>query len=246
MIVGSGGKMMITNDGGYNWNELSSGTFSDLNSISFINENTGWTVGTNGTILKTTDGGLSWITQISNIITGLNGVSFVNANTGTAVGNMAVVLRTTNGGDLWYPQNVPVSNVTLFAVSFPSADYGVCVGGGGTILRTTTGGDPIGIQPIGSNVPKNFYLYQNYPNPFNPSTKIRFDVTNSPFEGGKRDVKLIIYNALGKEVEVLIDEQLSPGTYEVEWSAADYPSGIYFYKLQTGNFVSTKKMILLK
>ena len=104
----------------------------------------------------------------------------------------------------------------------------------------------IGINKIENEVPQDYLLFQNYPNPFNPLTKIRFEIPNSPFERGKGDVKLVIYDALGREVFVLVNEQLKPGTYEVEWDALDYPSGVYFYKLATGEFTETKKMVLIK
>jgi hypothetical protein len=109
------------------------------------------------------------------------------------------------------------------------------------------------VKSINTSVPERFLLYQNYPNPFNPSTKIKFDVT-ADGKGQKADVKLIIYNILGKEITSLVNQSLSPGTYEVEWNASDYPSGMYFYKLvvsgaeplSNGVFSETKKMILIK
>jgi hypothetical protein len=94
--------------------------------------------------------------------------------------------------------------------------------------------------------PSQFILEQNYPNPFNPSTTIRFQVPNSSF------VNLKVYDVLGKEVATLVNGEKPAGSYEVEFNASDLSpkgsltSGIYFYKLQTGSFVETKKMILLK
>jgi hypothetical protein len=96
-----------------------------------------------------------------------------------------------------------------------------------------------------------YYLYQNYPNPFNPITKIKFSISpsSSPLIRGARGVvyiKITIYDILGSEVAILVNEQLTSAVYEVEWNAADYPSGIYFYTLQTGDYSETKKMVLLK
>jgi hypothetical protein len=102
------------------------------------------------------------------------------------------------------------------------------------------------IGKISSEVPLRFSLYQNYPNPFNPVTKIKFDVTVSHFEGGKEDVKLVIFNIQGKEITTLVNQQLQSGTYEVDWNASDYPSGVYFYKLTAGDFIAVKKMVLIK
>ncbi len=98
----------------------------------------------------------------------------------------------------------------------------------------------VGTRPISTEIPKDYKLYYNYPNPFNPSTKIRFDIPKSEF------VIIRIFDALGREVATLLNEQLKPGTYEAEFNGADYPSGVYFYKLIARDFVETKKMIMLK
>jgi len=117
---------------------------------------------------------------------------------------------------------------------------GYAVGSNGVILKTTNGGVVIGIEPVSSEIPKHFKLHQNYPNPFNPSTQIKFDIPSSSF------VRLIVYDALGREIDEFINERLNPGSYVYEWSAESYPSGIYFYKLVAGDYVQTKKMILIK
>ncbi len=103
----------------------------------------------------------------------------------------------------------------------------------------------IGITPISGEVPKNFSLSQNYPNPFNPTTKIKFDI---PSAGNSRDraVQLIIYDVLGREVSTLVNQQLQPGTYEVNFDASNLTSGVYFYKLIASDFTDVKKMILIK
>src|SRR3990172_2010479 len=103
----------------------------------------------------------------------------------------------------------------------------------------------IGVDPPGNPVPENFWLGQNYPNPFNPTTTIRFSIP--PFEGSSgRIVTVTIYDILGREVATLVNEQLKPGTYEVQWDGREFSSGIYFYKLISGNYLETKKMVLLK
>jgi hypothetical protein len=98
---------------------------------------------------------------------------------------------------------------------------------------------PIGIKPI-SGIVKDYKLEQNYPNPFNPVTRIKFDLPKSTYTG------LIIYDVIGREVAVLLNEHLKPGSYEYEWNASSYPSGVYFYKLVTDAFSETKKMVLIK
>jgi hypothetical protein len=116
------------------------------------------------------------------------------------------------------------------------------------VVRTDTNfhAPPIGIIKENKNLPVNFQLYQNYPNPFNPSTKIRFSI---PFnKGGKRGlfVQLKIFDILGREVTVLVNKQLQPGNYDVEFDGTKISSGIYFYQLKSGDVVISKKMVLLK
>jgi hypothetical protein len=103
----------------------------------------------------------------------------------------------------------------------------------------------IGIKQITSSIPFKFNLFQNYPNPFNPVTKIKFNI---PLVGQKHafDVRVVIYDVLGREIAVLVNKQLISGSYEVEWNVLDYPSGVYFYRLETNGYTETKKMVLLK
>jgi hypothetical protein len=114
---------------------------------------------------------------------------------------------------------------------------GWAVGNGGVIVRLQL---LTGIIGNNNEIPKNFTLLQNYPNPFNPSTKITYQI---PVTG---NVKLVIYDLLGREVKTLINEVKQPGTYLVDFDGTNFASGIYFYKLESGTFSESKKMILLK
>jgi hypothetical protein len=96
------------------------------------------------------------------------------------------------------------------------------------------------VDRIDDLIPDNYTLSQNYPNPFNPSTKITFSITNT------EHVVLKIFNVLGQQVDVLLDNEFEFGTYEVEFDASRLSSGIYFYTLEAGNFTATKKMMLMK
>ncbi len=100
----------------------------------------------------------------------------------------------------------------------------------------------ISIKPISNAIPKSYRLYQNYPNPFNPLTKIRFDLPKTS------NTKIKIYDILGKEIATLVNEKLSPGTYEIPFSISNVqlPSGLYFYKFSSDEFSDTKKLIILK
>jgi hypothetical protein len=113
-----------------------------------------------------------------------------------------------------------------------------------------TYGDPIldisgafiitGVEKIDNHITSQFHLSQNYPNPFNPSTNIQFRIAETGF------TRLTVYDVIGNKIETLISENLSAGEYEIEFNASQLSSGIYFYKLQSGSFIETKKMLLLR
>ena len=98
----------------------------------------------------------------------------------------------------------------------------------------------VGVESEITGLPAEFALSQNYPNPFNPVTVIEFALPQSG------DVSLVVYNLIGEQVAHLIDERKPAGSYTVKWNASDFASGIYFYRLQAGDFVQTRKMVLLK
>ena len=99
---------------------------------------------------------------------------------------------------------------------------------------------PSSVEGDEVSLPQKFYLEQNFPNPFNPSTKIKYSVPKSS------KVIIKVFDVLGNEIETLVNEEKPTGIYEITWYAEQLPSGVYFYQLKAGSFVSTKKMILLK
>jgi len=114
-------------------------------------------------------------------------------------------------------------------------------------ITISENGNIIGINAISTKIPNGYHLSQNYPNPFNPNTKIRFQLPKSGF------ANMTVYDILGREIATLVNEELSPGTYEVNWDASNYSSGIYFYTLNAGEpsvdgqvYKETKKMLLIK
>ena len=100
--------------------------------------------------------------------------------------------------------------------------------------------NPVKVDDNNFDIPTGMKLHQNYPNPFNPSTKISYSISHSGL------VTLKVYDILGTEIETSVNEEKSVGTYELNWNAANLPSGVYFYRLQAGSFVQMRKMILLK
>jgi hypothetical protein len=99
---------------------------------------------------------------------------------------------------------------------------------------------PVSIEDQSPEIPTVFALYQNYPNPFNPSTTIRYDIPK------QTQVTVKIYDVMGRLVEELVNDQHAPGAYMATWNAQGYASGIYYYRINAGDFVSVRKLILMK
>jgi hypothetical protein len=190
-------------------------------------------------------GGTTWTSQTSGTLEWLRGVSFTDTYNGTAVGDNGTIRRTTDGGINWTSQTSGFY-YELYGVSFTDTANGTAVGSLGTILRTTNGGVSFVEEEEIDEIPTAYNLSQNYPNPFNPNTKIRYSVPQFS------NVIIKVIDILGREIETLVNEEKSAGTYEITWYAGNLPSGVYFYSLQVytperaGSFVETKKMVLMK
>jgi hypothetical protein len=115
----------------------------------------------------------------------------------------------------------------------------------GSSYQINASGIILDSQSLAEIYPKEAKLKQNYPNPFNSNTKIEFTLPSN-IKREKSNVILKIYDVLGNEVMILVNEEKSAGNYKVEWNAGSLPSGIYFYRLQTDLYRETKKMVLLR
>jgi photosystem II stability/assembly factor-like uncharacterized protein len=242
-IAGHSGYVMKTTNAGLNWFVQNSNVDYSLYSIHFPpgSTTTGYTVGM-GTpsppILKSIDSGLNWAIQPVSPGDALTSVNFVDVSIGWAAGYMGTVMHTSNGGINWSYQLSGTSQ-SLRSICFINSNTGWAVGDLGTIIKTTNSG-LTAIKPISNIIPEKFNLHQNYPNPFNPSTMISFDVSAYSF------IKIIVYDAQGREVRLLVNEYLNPGTYEMPFNSSNLASGIYFYIMNSGSFLESKKMMLLK
>lgn len=232
-----------TTNNGLNWMNLH---YFDktLNAVFFLNHNTGWICGANSgpvdnNIYYTTNAGGSWSTQFTPPIGGNStSIFFINGQTGWSGNRTNYIFKTTNGGLNWGYQNNPSKSIELSIID--SLRGWVCDNG---ISSTTNGGGSViftGINAINTDIPSKYFLSQNYPNPFNPVTNIKFDIPQ------RSNVEISIFDILGKEISVLVNEELNPGTFEVNWDASNFPSGVYFYKIETEDFSESRKMVLLK
>jgi len=238
--------LLKSTSGGSSWDYKYSGlvgSYSAIYSISFGDNNNGMAVENTAAskIVKTTNGGNNWIAETTTGI--VHSVECIASNFAWLCGDNGIIRYTTNFGSNWTSQNSG-TNVQLNEIFFINQNTGWCVGNTGILLKTINGGIS-GLKRLNEAIPENFSLRQNYPNPFNPVTKIRFDIP-SLVRGGAGVVVLKVYDILGREVATLVNEQLKPGTYEVEWNGSNFASGVYFYSLNAKNFIETKKLILSK
>ncbi len=113
--------------------------------------------------------------------------------------------------------------------------------GGSLDYLTIKYNQPVGIEPIASEIPNNYFLYQNFPNPFNPVTNIKFSIPELS------NVNITVFDILGRVVEVPVNEQLKPGNFEINIDGTNYTSGTYFYRMTAdGNVIDTKKFVIIK
>lgn len=232
--------ILKTTNAGQSWVTLSAPyvNFENIRDISFTDDNNGIAVSDAGRVLKTTNAGVSWELITSGTGESLFGIYFTDANTAYACGNNGAIIRTTNGGLNWSNQTSPLTEI-LTDIWFTTATTGFISTWSGKILKTTNGGVTF-ISQTGTEIPENFQFEQNYPNPFNPVTKFRFSIPNTA------DVKLKIFDVSGREITTLLNKTMQPGKYEINWDASAYSSGVYFYKIETKDFTSSKKMLLIK
>ncbi len=245
--AGAAGIIIKTTDGGGSWVDQISGTSVTLFGIGFGDEAAGYAVGENGTILKTVSGGVipveltSFRAQLEEMIVRLSW------HTASETNNSGFFIQRRVGNTWENLDFVQGYGTTTEAHSYVYVDNLSDLNYRGKVYYRLKQVDFDGTTDYSSSAevtyepkPNDYVLDQNYPNPFNPVTSIKFSIP----EGSQ--VKLIVYDLLGNEVQTLVDEYKSPGTYSVKFNGAELTSGIYIYRFQAGEFVSTKRMALIK
>ena len=234
-----------TTDAGASWatfpiliagNPLTSFAYSQVNTIALAS--------TSSVVARTTDQGLTWQTVNSG---GALCLRWIPASNTCYFMSSGIIKKSMDEGATWSSMTIAggISGLKHFDFARTGITvYGFGIAADGSVIKLTE--ILTAINTGGENVPDRFKLYQNFPNPFNPSTSIKFDVPR------QSQTKIIISDVLGRESAVLVNEQLAPGTYEVQWDASHFSSGVYYYKLEsvetTSNaiFTDSKRMVLIK
>jgi hypothetical protein len=226
-------------DKGSTWTPVS-GTSGITQINSILQDSAGILVAaTSGSgIMRSTDMGLTW--KQSN-----TGLSELSIRSISKIASGVLFAGTDRGGYISLDHGQTWASATSGG---PFTSVGMAFAGdSGTVYVTTNAGlfkatslRPTGIMPASTAALEEFSLSQNYPNPFNPSTVISFTLPSRSF------VTLTIYDVMGRAVAAVLSEELPPGTHACQWNASGFASGVYFYRLHSGTFTETKRLILLR
>ncbi len=246
------GLVFRTTDGGVSWTfqdsvgRLPNGQTLPMRDIKFTTADSGWAVGGimgTSVIARTTNGGTTWTVKGQDPGNSLLEIAMVNSRAGWIIGRYYTlpVLRTTDGGETWTEQapSPPVQNYEAVSINAINENLGWFVCTKGVVYRTTNGG-AVGVDENQVLPPERARLEQNYPNPFNPSTSIRYELPTSSV------VRLSVFDLLGREVSVLVNERKDAGIHEVSFNGSGLASGVYLYRLNANSFLQTRKLVLAK
>ena len=233
-----GGGVFVSTNNGTSWS-LSPGSGSTT-AYALAFSGTNLFAGTDGGVFLSTNSGTSWIPASTGL--GNNGSVYALALSGTNLfagtwGDSVFV--STNNGTSWRSVNTGLGSTGSVHALAVSGAYLLAGTDIGVWRRPLSDMISTSVNTLRADIPSAFALEQNYPNPFNPSTTIRYELPKSG------SVSLRIFNTLGQVVASLVAGKMEAGYHQATWNA-NVPSGIYFYRLQAGDFVQTKKMILLR
>jgi photosystem II stability/assembly factor-like uncharacterized protein/subtilisin-like proprotein convertase family protein len=232
-----------TTDGGNSWSftTLPQGTGFNINIAAFDANNVFVTMQQAlPAVRRSTDGGATFFNPNPGLQTAPTAIAARPNTNELYVTTSNSILVSTDNGNTWTPEAIPSTITGLNFLIFANERNGWACGANGMIVKYSPSTIPTAnvSNPIAK--PTSFKLVQNYPNPFNPSTTIGYQISTLS------EVKLEVFDVLGRRVATLVNEQQPPGFYTVNFNATRLASGVYFYRLQAGSFVETKKMMLVK
>jgi photosystem II stability/assembly factor-like uncharacterized protein len=240
-IIDISGVMWSSTNYGVNWKAFSAAP-EPLYFVTWKDSMTAYSCGGDyeygGSFLRTYDSGENWDYLPMNIFGVAQKLAFrTEKDIWAPMGFSQRWAMSSDTGNTWIEVLDPDTS-SVYDTEFLDTAHGWAFGTNGAIYKFNSA--LIGIHPQGQNVPYASKLEQNYPNPFNPSTKIKFTLSRHT------RARITLFDALGRQVKVLLDDIREPGEYTLHFDGSGLSSGIYFYKLDAGNFTETHKMVLLK
>jgi hypothetical protein len=191
-----------------------------------------------GDVFLSTNNGSNWNavnTDLTNKVVTAMTIQGTNLFVGTDGGG---VFLSTNNGTNWTGVNTGLSNKRVHAMIIHGGTIFAGTAGGGIWKRSLS--QITSVESMLNNFPANFTLQQNYPNPFNPSTQITYSIPKLS------NVSIKVYDILGQEIATIVNDKKLKDLYTLRWDAQNVPTGLYFYRLVTGEYELTKKMIITK
>lgn len=259
IVCGDAGSVYMTSNAGTTWNEISVADTLSFTSVKYLSQDVIFLAGycyyyvyvypgvyvlhTNRKLYKSSNNGFSWQCLIEDNVSGnypTAKISVSQASGGLSfVATDSYIRMTYDGGVSWSPNVSPyLSSLSYNSVFILDNMHSWAVGNNAAVVSSFR--PAIGVTNIQTEMPSEYLLFQNYPNPFNPQTKIKFSIMSN------RWVKISIFDLLGRQVSVLVDEFKERGVYDLVFNGSNLASGVYFCRIEAGDFVDSKKMVLLK
>jgi photosystem II stability/assembly factor-like uncharacterized protein len=234
-----------TTNGGASW--VDTGFRENGQIMKFYDENIGLCISvysSASSFSRTTNGGKSWEKFQSAIVSDWgwgNDIEFLPGDPSKVwFTDWNRMVFSSDTGRTWTVQELDSTKVGGRDIAIPDKSCGWIACDNGRVYRTSHPDIFVSTSELLSPFPSMHHLSQNYPNPFNPSTSIKYELPKAS------DVRLSVYDMLGREVSVLVDERKDAGVYEVKFDGSNLASGVYFYRLHAGDFVQSKRLVLLK
>ena len=262
LFAGAGGYVFLSTNNGASWTAVNTGLHAAVICLAVSGTNlfagASWGVNSGG-VFRSTNNGTNW-TYVSSTFpyTRVNALAVSGTNLlagcgGSQIGMRGVggpgVFLSTNDGTSWIAVNEGLPRFDSYDTAHYVGIAGLVVSGT-YLFATTEHGRGIFRRPLSemmtstqsssNQLPVAFTLIQNYPNPFNPTTTIKYELPRTS------NVTLSVYDLLGRQVSVLVNERRSAGVHEAKFDGSNLASGVYFYRLQAGDFAQTKRLLLLK
>jgi hypothetical protein len=236
LFAGTWGGVFVSTNSGTSW--IDGSTILSIHVLSLAVCGGNLFAGTDGGIFLSTNNGASW-TKVNTGLTNNYVKALAVFGTNLFAGTNGGVFLSTNSGTTWTAVNTGLTNTVIMCLAISDTTLFAGTYGGG-ICRRPLSEMVTAVKENDGSVPKSFGLEQNYPNPFNPSTKISYQLPVNC------RATLKIYDALGRELATLVNDNESAGYKSVVFDASNLSSGVYFYRLQAGTYSQTKKLLLLK